>query len=215
MRKALACYLQIALVALPSIPWADATAAMNGNPPPQEALQPRAITQAPAPRTPMEACAGLPLVDKEACYARQAPDLLAECERMRAHHCAPYAKVHELEKELGRLNVALLQSAKRVYATYEDNQPGYVKDLEQSLSEADRAWRAYRDADCALDPLIQGMSRQESVDLTEACRADKTAERVGALEERLSAFSEQTDGEQRSGERPTYELAPAGEQAKP
>src|SRR3546814_15934286 len=63
---------------------------------------------APAATTPpsgdlMEICDNLPLVDKEACYARQAPDLMAECERMRIHRCERYARVHGMEKQLGRM----------------------------------------------------------------------------------------------------------------
>src|SRR3546814_14566560 len=68
---------------------------------------------APAATTPpsgdlMEICDNLPLVDKEACYARQAPDLIAECARMRIHRGAPYSRVHGLDNTLKRLNAGLL-----------------------------------------------------------------------------------------------------------
>src|SRR3546814_16791090 len=86
----------------------------------------------------MEICDNLPLVDKEACYARQAPDLMAECERMRIHRCAPYARVHGLEKQLERLNAGLLQAAAEAYASYEGDQTGYVEELERSFAAADR-----------------------------------------------------------------------------
>lgn len=86
----------------------------------------------------MENCDNLPLLQKEACYARQPPDLVTECERMRPNHCAPYASVYALEKQLEQLNAALLQATRKAFASYEDNQPGYFKDVEQFLAEADR-----------------------------------------------------------------------------
>jgi uncharacterized protein YecT (DUF1311 family) len=90
--------------------------------------------------------------------------------------------MHTLEKHLEQLNSDLLQVTREAYASYEDNQPGYLKDVGQFLAEADRTWRVYRDATCNLEPFIQGMSRSEAVDLTEACRANTTAARLDAIE---------------------------------
>ena len=199
MLKSSHCFLLAALLSVP------VTACRGEAPSPQAASQAQAVPRAPqapaadpsAPGDSMESCDGLPLADKEACYARQAPDLMAECERMRLHHCAPYARMHESEKQLGQLNADLLQAAKKAYGSYEDSQPGYVKDLEESLADSDRTWRAYRDAHCNLDPLIQGMSRREAADLTEACRADKTAARVVEVKEMLATLKEEPNDEQR------------------
>lgn len=155
------------------------------------------VAATPPPGDLMESCDNLPLVDKEACYARQAPDLMAECERMRTHRCAPYARVHELEEQLELLNAGLLQAAGTAYASYEGDQPGYVEELEQSFAAADRTWRAYRDAHCKLEPFVQGMARNEAANPAEACRADKTAARVIEVKEMLSIFKDETDDEQR------------------
>lgn len=75
--------------------------------------------------------------------------------------CAPYARVHR-EVELKQVSEVLLQEVRDTYASYEDNQPGYVKDVESAYVAADSAWRAYRDAHCALEQVVQSMSRQEA-----------------------------------------------------
>lgn len=175
----------------------EVTAAQNGSQVQvAEAQTAHAATTLPVAGT-MESCDNLPLVNKEACYARQAPGLIAECERMRVHRCAPYARVHELEEQLKRLNVGLLQAAAEEYASYEGDQPGYVEELEQSFVAADRTWRAHREAQCKLEPFIQGMARNEAANLAEACRADKTAARVIEVKEMLSLFKDESDDEQR------------------
>src|SRR3546814_3157442 len=66
-----------------------------------------------------------------------------------------------------------------------------------SFAAADRTWRAHRDAHCKLEPLVQGMARNEVANLVEACRADKTAARVIEVKEMLSLFKDETDDEQR------------------
>lgn len=132
-------------------------------------------------------CDAMPLADKEACYARQTPDRIAECESMRLHRCAPYAKMHESEQRLSRLNSAALDAATKEYAAYVDDDPDYLSELRRSFSEADRAWRAYLDAQCFLEPLAQGMSRSESADLSEACRADRTAARIAEVQAMMGA----------------------------
>src|SRR3546814_12736437 len=98
---------------------------------------------------------------------------MAECERMRIHRCAPYARVHGLEKQLERLNAGLLQAAAEAYASYEGDQPGYVEELERSFAAADRTWRAHRDAHCKLEPLVQGMARHEVANRSEDPRGGK------------------------------------------
>ncbi len=148
------------------------------------------------PQDSMDNCDALPLSGKEACYARQPPEVIADCERMRLHHCAPYARMHALDKQLDESNRELLRVAGERYASYEANQPGYADDLAKAIAEADRAWRAYRDAQCSLDPLLQGMSRNEASDLAEACRADRTSARISELKEALSTVMEDTIDEQ-------------------
>lgn len=194
-------YLASLLAALGAIPAAscrgEVITAQNTAPPPESALKDAPTSVSARSGDTMENCDNLPLVQKEPCYARQPPDLVTECERMRPNHCAPYARVYALEKQLEQLNAALLQATRKAFASYEENQPGYVKDVQQLLAEADHAWRAYRDASCKLDPFIQGMSRSEAADLTEACRASTTSARVDAIEEMISKLKEDPDNEQR------------------
>src|SRR3546814_19547376 len=73
---------------------------------------------APAATTPpsgdlMEICDNLPLVDKEACSARQAPELMAEGEQMSIPRCDPYAWVNGQDKTLGGPNPELIQAGVR------------------------------------------------------------------------------------------------------
>jgi uncharacterized protein YecT (DUF1311 family) len=105
--------------------------------------------------------------------------------------------MHALEKQLEQLNSDLLQVTREAYASYERNQPGYLQDVGQFLAETDRTWRAYRDASCNLEPFIQGMSRSEAADLTEACRANTTSSRIDSIEEMISRFKEESGNEQR------------------
>lgn len=143
-------------------------------------------------------CDALALTEKEACYAAYDEAALAECERVRLYSCAPYAHVYRLEAELEQLNADMMRAARETYASYEDTQPGYVKEVEESFVASDSAWRAYRDAHCAQEPFIQGMSRSEVAGLTESCRARKTEERVKELKELMSGlFMEEATNEQR------------------
>lgn len=143
-------------------------------------------------------CDALPLAEKEACYASYYEGELAECEQVRLYNCAPYARVHRAEMELKKVSKVLLQEVRDNYASYEGNQPGYVKDFESAYIAADSAWRAYRDAHCALEPVVQGMSRQEAPGLTEACRASMTEARVKELKEQKSVlFAEGAGNDER------------------
>lgn len=140
----------------------------------------------------------LPLAEKEACYASYDKAELTECERLRPHACAPSARVHRAEAELGKINDVLLRDVRDAYASYEDDQPGYLKDIEDAYTAADGAWRAYRDAHCTLEPVVQGMSRQETPGLTEVCRAGMTEARVKELkEQRSTLFAEGASNDER------------------
>lgn len=139
-------------------------------------------------------CDALPLAEKEACYASYDEAALAECEQVRLYSCVPYARVHRAEAELKQISEALLQNARDTYASYEENQPGYVKDVESAYAADSSAWRAYRDAHCTLEPVIQGMSRQEAPGLTEVCRASMTEARVNELKEQRSVLSTEGAG---------------------
>ena len=102
--------------------------------------------------------------------------------------CAPYRTMYVLDRKLQSLNDEILGLVRRRYASYSENDPAYLKDLTAYYDASDRAWKSSRDADCALEPFLQGMSRPETADLTEACRVDRTKARIDAMTEREAAF---------------------------
>ena len=131
-------------------------------------------------------CDGLALLNKEACYAVKPQALIDECERGRVNRCAPYAWFHNLDRNLEHLEAHLIRQARQRYASYEKNQPGYVVELERALVESATTWRAFRDAHCSAEPLIQGMSFNEVADLTEVCRAEMTEVRTKEVSTSIS-----------------------------
>lgn len=169
-----------------------------GNTLPAEATSASAPAATRAGESAVKDCGSLPLAEKEACYASYDKAELTECERLRPHTCAPYARVHRAEEELGKINDALLRDVRDTYVSYEDDQPGYLKDVEGAYTAADGAWRAHRDAHCTLEPVVQGMSRQEAPGLTEVCRAGMTEARVKELkEQRSTLFAEGASNDER------------------
>jgi uncharacterized protein YecT (DUF1311 family) len=121
------------------------------------------------------------LTDKRACYGIQDEAAIDECERIRPLHCKPYRDMHRLERELTSVELASIESAKQAYADYADGDTAYLSDLDSAAREANRAWHNYREAQCALEPFAQGMSRTQSEDLTEACRAGMTRARIDQI----------------------------------
>lgn len=118
---------------------------------------------------------------REACFAKKADDEIAECERVRAHACKPYKEMYALEQQRIQLSKEVLTKARHSYASYVEGDAAYLDDLASYLKGSDAAWAAYRDADCLLEPLAQGMSRRETPDLTEACRLERTKARIAQL----------------------------------
>lgn len=131
-------------------------------------------------------CDALSLVDKESCYARYDQTTLAECEAVRLYSCAPYARMHQAELRLTQAGEALLQAMRTAYDSYEHEQPGYLKETEAVYAAADSAWQAYRDAQCGLTPMLEGMSRPDLPGLIEVCRVLMTEARIKELEEVMS-----------------------------
>jgi uncharacterized protein YecT (DUF1311 family) len=122
------------------------------------------------------------LPEKRACLAKQDQAFIDDCERMRPMACKPYRDLHFAEQTLQQTQTHLLQSAKRAYASYTENDPAYLDDLATYARESNTAWLTYRDAQCALEPFAQGMSRSESENLAEACRLAKTQARIAELD---------------------------------
>lgn len=130
------------------------------------------------------------LAEKEACFAGTKDELIAQCEEMRLHACAPYRDMHRAESRLRELNARLVVSGRKRYAGYADSDPSYLDDLSAYIVASDESWRAWRDAACSLEPFIDGMSRRESADLTEACRAEWTERRISELASQISEIEE-------------------------
>ena len=122
------------------------------------------------------------LPEKRACFAAQDQPTIDDCERMRLLACAPYRGMEAAEKTLRQAEADLVQSARQAYRGYFVDDPAYLDDLATRARDANASWRAYRDAQCALEPLAQGMARSESENLAEACRLGKTQARIAELE---------------------------------
>ncbi|MBX9401506.1 DUF1311 domain-containing protein [Lysobacter sp. BMK333-48F3] len=129
---------------------------------------------------------------REACFARWSDSRIAECERIRLYACAPYRDMHRLEAR--RLSAArsLMNLLRAKYASYAGNDPAYVDDLSAYLRADEQAWAAARDAECELEPFVQGMARREAPGLTEACRVGRTQARIEALEARKASLLRET-----------------------
>jgi uncharacterized protein YecT (DUF1311 family) len=127
-------------------------------------------------------CDGLAsLIDKRACYGKQDQSSIDDCERTHPMRCRPYREMHDAERQLEEAEQSSIASARKTYASYADGDAAYLNDLEDAAREANRAWRAYREAQCTLEPFAQGMSRDLSEHLAEACRARMTRVRIDEL----------------------------------
>lgn len=76
---------------------------------------------------------------------------------------------------------------KKRFAGYTGADPSYLQDLADYLKRSARTWTEYRDADCLLESLAQGMSRRDAENLTEACRAERARERIAYLKKLFAA----------------------------
>lgn len=137
--------------------------------------------QLPSDNAPQD-CDGIAsLVDKRACYGKQDQTSIDDCERTHPMRCKPYREMHLAERDLAKIEQSSIASARRTYASYADDDAAYLNDLDAAAREANRAWRAYREAQCTLEPFAQGMSRDLSEHLAEACRARMTRARTDEL----------------------------------
>lgn len=121
------------------------------------------------------------LVEKRACYGKQDQSSIDDCERIHPMRCKPYQEMHLAERELTEVEQSATASARNAYASYVDGDAAYLNDLEASAREANQAWRAFREAQCSLEPFAQGMSRDLSEHLAEACRVRMTRARIEEL----------------------------------
>lgn len=143
-------------------------------------------TGSPKPVADVDACDQSPdLATREACYARLPPAAIEECESLRRFACAPYRDMHLAQQEHDAAAKALIDASTRAYHGVSGDE-AFATDLLHHLQAADAAWAAWRDAECALEPFLDGMSRGEAGRLTEACRAEQTRRRAAELRERAS-----------------------------
>ncbi|MET4728256.1 uncharacterized protein YecT (DUF1311 family) [Lysobacter enzymogenes] len=125
---------------------------------------------------------------RESCFSRKPDDEIAECERLRPSACKPYRDMHRLDQEVVALTRDLAARAQKKYASYRKGDAAYLSDLSAYLDASNQAWTASRDADCLLEPFVQGMSRRDAGDLTEACRVERTQARIAQVKELLSSL---------------------------
>lgn len=175
-------HLLIAALAFPFIGCAKTPPAKPAQIMPLPATSSTAAQQTQAPSEESDCLTISSLAEKRACMAKQDDAFIEECERIRPGACVPYHQMHTAEQTLLRSEVRLLESAQQAYASYIGNDPAYLEDLATHAHDANTAWRAYRDAQCALEPFAEGMSRSESENLAEACRLTKTQARIAELD---------------------------------
>lgn len=140
----------------------------------------------PAAASPTDCMALQDVTAKQACMATS--DDFKNCLDTDLR-CAPYRQMHALENQLFQTNAQLVKEIRRTYASLKSNDPAYLDNLEAGLHRADTAWRAWREADCAVEPLTQGMSHAEVPDLVHACRVDRSLQRLAKLEQWRAALS--------------------------
>lgn len=142
-----------------------------------------AVTSSPAPQS--QDCLAIGgFAGKEKCFATS--DDFKDCPQTDGR-CWPYRKMYVLEQDLEQLNGELVSLSAKKYASYHESDPAYLTDLGNYLRASDAAWRSYRDKDCYLEQYVQGMSRQEIPDVVEACRVEKTQDRIKDLKELIGA----------------------------
>lgn len=150
-----------------------------------------ARTDTPQPLADFDACDQLSdLTTREACYARLPPAVIEECESLRRFACAPYRDMYLAEQEHDVAARALIEASTRIYGDVGSGDGAFVTDLVHHLRAADAAWAAWRDAECALEPILDGMSRGEAGRLTEACRAERTRRRAAELRDRATRMED-------------------------
>jgi hypothetical protein len=137
--------------------------------------------QLPANDAPQDCDDLASLVDKRACYGKQDQASIDDCERTHPMRCKPYREMHLAERQLAEVEQSSIASARKTYASYAAGDAAYLSDLDAAAREANRAWRAYREAQCLLEPFAQGMSRDLSEHIAEACRAQMTRARIDEI----------------------------------
>lgn len=131
------------------------------------------------------ACSGLGAAkDREACLLAL-PE--AKCKKL-GPACMSLRGARSLEDTLTKLEKDIVSKARTRYASYAADDSAYLDDLQANFVAASKAWRAYRDAYCQAEPMVEGMSRSELEPLVADCQATLTRERIGQLEKLAGAI---------------------------
>lgn len=83
--------------------------------------------------------------------------------------------------EMRAIESEIVKMSEVAYGSYLADDPEYVKDIENYLNESDKAWTSYRDAQCQLEPYVNGMSRREISNIAELCKLERTGHRISEL----------------------------------
>jgi hypothetical protein len=190
------------LAALVSVPVTacrgEATAAQDT---PQAATA-SAAAQAPQPapsaKTPAQSNTPVParagdcfaiggVAAREACFATSKE--YADCTD--EFKCVPYRKMYYAEADLKRLEQRAFELADKSYSGRDMWDKAYYKDLKESFTGSNAAWRSFRDAHCTAEQFYSGMSRREMGDLAEACRLEMTNARIEQMKQLLQGLEPQ------------------------
>ena len=90
------------------------------------------------------------------------------------------AMVDQAEHALQRVERRAEARLAKDFAEY-TNAEDYIAATLEALREAEKTWRAFRDAECAFEPLRQGMSFGYSADITVRCKLEMTRARKRGL----------------------------------
>ncbi|MBO9689154.1 MAG: DUF1311 domain-containing protein [Mitsuaria chitosanitabida] len=90
------------------------------------------------------------------------------------------AMVEQAERALQREEQRSSAQLAKSFATY-TNAEDYVAAAQDALRETQAAWRAFRNAECAYEPLRAGMSFGYSADVTVLCKLEMTRKRRALL----------------------------------
>lgn len=142
-------------------------------------------SEAPSPGSPDTDCSHIGAAkDRDACLLAL-PE--AACRKL-GKACLSLRDARARGDTLAQLEKNIISKARARYASYAADDPAYLDDMEKSFTAASQAWRAYRDAYCQAEPMVQGMSRDEQQALAEDCAANVTRARIAQLEQLARAI---------------------------
>lgn len=128
---------------------------------------------------------------REACIAAMPAADIEACERSKLYACKPYAEMHLREAEVAALRKSVLSAIRKRYAPYEQSERGYLVEAFDSFAQREAGWASYRDVACETRQYLDGMSRNEIPDLSEACRLEQTVQHLAELQQTIERLTEE------------------------